>query len=67
MIKRGISAGKIMIVTLVSLSMISSPVLAGSVGKDKPGKMEKKVRKSKKLKKMDEADTGSLVLAGITV
>lgn len=71
MIKRGIFVGKIMIATLVSLSLISSSVLAGSVGKDKPGKMEKKaekkVRKSKKLKKMDEADTGSLVLAGITV
>lgn len=71
MIKRGIFAGKIVIATLVSLSMISSPVLAGSVGKDKPGKMEKKaekkVGKPKKLKKMDEADTGSLVLAGITV
>lgn len=64
--------GKAVIATLVSLSMVGSLAFADpSEGKGKPYKAEKKaakkVKKDKKGKKGTDADTGSLVMAGITV
>ena len=65
-------AGKTVIVALVSMSMIGTPAFAKPPeGKGKPEKAEKKaakkVKKDKKGKKGTNADTGSLVMAGITM